>query len=316
MTNQLVSVLMPMKNTEAYVEAAIRSVLRQRADVEVIVVDDGSTDGSAAAVRAMGDERIHLIAGQRQGAAAATNLALDRARGAFIAFCDADDLWPEDRLEWQRDWLARHAEFAAICGTFSSIDAAGRPIIDYPTGTVEEEITAELRRGVTRAPLVGFLLRAAAIRTLGGLRPYFASAYDIDFQLRLGERERVWYVPRKTYLWRLHGTSITHTQATPVREFYERTARAFLAQRAAGGADDLERGNPPAPPSVGGRPHGSAQHVVELLVGEAWRKHGRGERLAAIACGARALVLAPARLSVWKSLAALILKKPAAPIPS
>ena len=304
----LVSVLMPVRNGRDFIADAVRSVLRQQVSLELIVVDDGSTDGSAEIVRSLNDDRVRVVEGPRSGAAAATNVALESAAGRFIALCDADDLYPADRLQWQTQWLDSHGEFAAVSGSFSAVTEGGSAVTTFSCGSDEEEITAELRRGTTRTSLCSFLIRIEALLKIGGFRPYFLSAYDIDLQLRLGESARVFYVPREAYLWRLHDSSLTHTLRSSVRDFYERTAHAFQVQRASRGTDDLQRGMPPLPPAQQSPPTAAADHVAQLFIGEAWKQHRAGDRIEALRCGLRAVGAAPFRLSPWKTMVALLLK--------
>src|SRR3954471_10442870 len=89
----LISVIIPMKNAEAYVRAATESVLAQRdVELETIVVDDGSSDRSADVVRGIGDPRVRVVPGPQKGISAAFNAGLSVAKGEFLARCDADDL--------------------------------------------------------------------------------------------------------------------------------------------------------------------------------------------------------------------------------
>ena len=94
-----VSVLMPARNAQRYIAAAARSVLEQRGcELELIVVDDGSTDRTAQVLRKLDHERLRVLPGPGRGIAAALNRALAEARGQYVARCDADDLYPADRL--------------------------------------------------------------------------------------------------------------------------------------------------------------------------------------------------------------------------
>src|SRR3954464_297408 len=206
-----VSVIIPVRNARPYVEAAVQSVFAQAGvDLEVVVVDDGSTDGSAALVRDLADRRIRIIPGPRQGISAAMNAGLAAARAEYVCRCDADDLYPPGRLVRQAAWLAEHPDFAAVCGSFSTIAAAGWPVADLYCGAKAEEVTEELRAGKTRTHLCTYLARTEAVRKAGGFRPWFVTAEDIDLQLRLGGVGRVWYDPEKAYAYRLHDASITH----------------------------------------------------------------------------------------------------------
>jgi succinoglycan biosynthesis protein ExoO len=96
-----VSVIIPAFNVERYLRTALDSALGQTVkDVEVVVVDDGSTDGTVAVARGHGDTRVRVFENERnQGPAGTRNVAMEHARGEWIAILDADDWWREDRLE-------------------------------------------------------------------------------------------------------------------------------------------------------------------------------------------------------------------------
>lgn len=101
-----VSIIVPVYNAEKYIEETVASVEAQTfADWELLLVEDGSSDGSRQTVERMlaekGDERLHLIVQENAGAAVARNNGLLQASGRYIAFLDADDLWSPDKLEKQ-----------------------------------------------------------------------------------------------------------------------------------------------------------------------------------------------------------------------
>lgn len=125
-----VSVVMPAYNAEAYIEAAVRSVLCQTwTDFELIVVDDCSRDATAEIVRKLADvdNRIILLHNARNsGVSASRNAGVARANGEWIAFLDSDDLWREDKLEKQLILLARHPDAVLSYTASAFIDEAGR----------------------------------------------------------------------------------------------------------------------------------------------------------------------------------------------
>jgi glycosyltransferase involved in cell wall biosynthesis len=98
MDHPLISCIVPVFNGERYLAEALNSILAQPyAPLEIIVADDGSTDGSAAIARSYGD-RVRVVRQPNSGAPAARNLGLEAARGELIAFLDADDLWHREKL--------------------------------------------------------------------------------------------------------------------------------------------------------------------------------------------------------------------------
>lgn len=112
----LISVLMPAFNAEPFISAAIRSVLGQTwPRVEVIVVNDGSRDGTLAAARAVTDPRVKVIDQENRGAAAARNRAFAEAQGDFIQHLDADDLLGPNKLEHQMRRLVADPDCVAAC---------------------------------------------------------------------------------------------------------------------------------------------------------------------------------------------------------
>lgn len=305
----LVSVIVPMHNAEAFISATLASILQERdISMEVVVVNDGSTDASLERVREIDDGRLQVIDGPCQGVAAAMNAGLNAACGEIIMRCDADDLYPRQRIPWQVDWLTKHPEFGAVCSGFSTINKRGHLIAQLCCEKDAEEITEELRNGITRTSFCTFAVRAELLRTVGGFRQYFHTAEDIDLQLRLGEVDRIWYVPSIQYYYRLHDNSLTHTQTNLEREFFESLARDFQRQRLIQGSDDLQRGCPPAPPQGSTKVMKSAKHIQGLLISRAWQEHQAGHKLRAIVIGLRSVVVQPHNLAGWRSLLALIFK--------
>lgn len=299
-----------MRNAESYVVQTLDSLLVEKdVDIEVIVINDNSTDQSLARVLSVRDDRIHIIDGPGLGISACLNVGLAASRGDILMRCDADDLYPAGRLRNQVAWLDANPEYGAVCGGFSTMDIDGRLIAELGTGTKIANITEELKAGVTRTTLCSYAMRRSVIQIVGGFRPYFETAEDIDFQLRLGEVANVMYLPQIHYCYRLHDSSITHTQANSRRVFFDNTARTFLEQRRVSGQDDLQRGNPPKPSTDHLDPPGAVGKQIQgMLIGAAWNEHGVGNRLNAIIIGCRALKYDPCNVGVWRSLLALVLK--------
>lgn len=307
--NPKISIIMPMRNMAAYVRAALESLLAQDWDnLEIVVVDDGSTDNSADIVRSINDPRIRLVPGPQRGIAAALNAGLENATGELFCRCDSDDWYPPNRLGRQARLLIAHAEFGAVCGTFTMVTASGKRITDQVWGTEAQEISDEIKTGVGRTHFCTFMVRMDVVRSLGGFRDYFIGTEDSDFILRLGEVCKVWYEPTLAYLYRLHGESITHTQPSAQRKFLEKMMVEFQKQRLATGADDLMRGNPPPLPVVAQYAEKTHDQVQHVLLGQAWKQHAAGQRWTAIKTGLRAVMSRPAALHAWKSWIALLLK--------
>jgi glycosyltransferase involved in cell wall biosynthesis len=307
-----VSVIMPLFNAEAYITESLQSILQEtRIGLEVLVVDDQSSDRSIERIQALGDGRVRVLSGHREGIAAAFNLALDHAQGDIVVRCDADDRYPPGRIFQQVTWLDAHPNVGAVCGNYLTINPGGKEVMQFQCGATPEDITPELNQGKVRTHFCTFAVRSPVLRHIGGCRPYFEIAEDIDLQLRLGEACSVYYLPDIAYHYRLHDVSITHSMGGDRRQFFDQTARTFHQQRRTHGQDDLQRGNPPIPPdnqAKSGR--GANEHMQGLLIGQAWREHQAGRRFKAFSIGLRSAFIHPTDLATWRSVVALLIKSP------
>ena len=310
--NPLVSVVMPMRNAEDFVEEALVSVLQEtQVPIEVVVVDDGSTDRSRAIVVGLADPRIRIVDGPCRGFSASINTGFAAAIGEIVMQCDADDFYPTDRIRFQANWLREHPEYAAVCGAFCTIDRKGHSVADLRAGTglVDQDIDAELRKGITRTHFCTFATRRNVFNKLGLFREFFETGPDIDFQLKLGESFRIGYVARNAYFYRLHDASITHTQASRRRIFFEETAREFQQQRILSGLDDLQRGTPPvAPAAAHSSASSSGAQIQGMLIGKAWRDLHMGHRGLAVKGAWRALLTQPRNAGAWANLGKILVR--------
>jgi len=308
-TQPIATIITPLYNAELFIGKTLKSLLAEtKVPIEIIVVNDQSTDRSAEIVQSFKDPRLRLIHNPKKGLVSALNLALSKAQGEITMRCDADDLFTPDRISDQVRWLQTHPEFGAVCGRYDMIDAREKIVSELLLDESDCEITQELRRGYTRTHLGTYAIRTEILRSLQGFRLYFQGIEDIDLQLRLSEVCRVWFTNRNCYKYRLHNHSITHTGATVRREFLDHTARIFQKQRAEIGQDDLQRGCPPEIPSNTGTAQTAAEHIHNQLLGYAWRLHARGKWRSALMTGLRAVFLRPRKLKAWRSLIALIFK--------
>ena len=307
-----VSVLMPMRNPGRFLAPALDSVLGQDyRNIELVVIDDGSDDGSRERILARGDRRVVLVDGPRAGISACLNVGLASVTGGIVMRCDADDLYPRGRVARQVAWLESHPDFVAVCAGFSMVGPDAQAIASPFRDMVDEQVDAAVRilDGRLKTHLCTFAVRRVAMDAVHGFRTFFETAEDIDFALRLAERGPIGFDPFDAYLYRLHGTSITHTQASVRRLFFERVAREMSVDRRDCGSDDLMRGTPPQPPAGELTPASSAsEHMAQLLVGESWQHHKAGRKRAAIRSAWLAIRSRPASIDGWKALALVALR--------
>jgi glycosyltransferase involved in cell wall biosynthesis len=299
-----------MQNAERFVGETLKSILvEQHIPLEVIVVDDKSTDASADCVRALADSRIRLIDGPGRGIAACLNSGYSAAGGAFVMRCDADDQYPPQRIRKQVEWMQANPRFDAVCGSFATIDSGGKLIANLHCGETFSDITEELLDGISRTHLCTFAIRLAMVRRISGFREYFETAEDLDFQFRLAEFGRIAYVPEISYLYRIHSASITHSQPNNRRLFFAAMAKQFSLQRRERRADALQDGAAPFPPSGRGpKPSTASHHIQGIMLGRAWTEYGEGQIQRSLATAARAIAANPISISAWRSVLALVVK--------
>ena len=186
-----VSVLMGVHNGANWIGRAVESVLGQTlADLELIVVDDGSTDETPTLLAAMRDSRLTVERQSRAGLSRALNRALARARAPLIARLDADDMALPDRLARQRAFLESHPAVGLLGTAARVVDESDREV-----GVIRppEDDDAIRRALIRRNPFVhsSVMLRRALVEKSGGYDVSFAVAQDYDLWLRMSRITRM-----------------------------------------------------------------------------------------------------------------------------
>jgi glycosyltransferase involved in cell wall biosynthesis len=205
-----VSVVIPTYNRAAKVRNAIESVLAQTVtDLEIIVVDDGSSDDTGCVLGEMFGDRIRYYFQTNQGASVARNKGVEEARGEWIAFLDSDDLWETDKLEWQFKALEQIGPQSGACYTdirfFNHPET--RTMFQMAEDSYRHEGTMGVNTDVLRllvrpggagmvVCLSSFLARADVVRKTGGFDPKLLFSQDSEFLFRLAMLTGFCYVNR------------------------------------------------------------------------------------------------------------------------
>lgn len=210
--DDLVSVIIPARDVEAFAGRTLASVLEQtHRHLEVIVVDDGSTDGTADVVEdfARRDTRVHLLRGPSRGVSAARNLAIARSRGTWIAPIDADDLWHPDKLTRQLDVMqASGPEVGVVYCWSAGIDEDDRVILpawndSTASGDVLRDIVVSGIAGNGSTPLI----RRTCLDAVGGYDEETALGEDWKLYTALAGVCRFAVVPQHLTGYRLRDDS-------------------------------------------------------------------------------------------------------------
>jgi glycosyltransferase involved in cell wall biosynthesis len=215
------SVVMPLYNAEPYVRAAIQSVLDGAEGLlELIVVDDGSTDDGAEVARSFGDP-VRVLEQPNAGPSAARNLGIREARGELIGFLDADDLWQAPSPDPRRAMLSSGTDFA-----LGIVQPFVQPDLDGPI-----HFAAEPMSGVQMATLIAPL---KTLRDFGEFNEALVHGEDLDFMLRIRESElRMELTQDVVVLYRIRPGSLTRDRATSKAALTERLKESIDRRRGA-----------------------------------------------------------------------------------
>jgi glycosyltransferase involved in cell wall biosynthesis len=223
----MVSVIIPAFNAEAYVADAIETVLAQTYEpIECIVVDDGSTDGTAAAVRAFG-AKVTLIQQPNAGIAGARNSGAASASGEYLAFLDADDRWLPERVRAGLEALARTADAGAVvCGT-QVVDESLRPIgtiVQDPGVTIEDLL---LCRATLVSTSSNLLIRRPCFDDVGGWDSRLPGSEDWAMTFSLVQRGQLVSVPELLVEYRVHGSNMSANAERLERDMLQAYGQIF-----------------------------------------------------------------------------------------
>jgi glycosyltransferase involved in cell wall biosynthesis len=216
----LVSVILPVFNGERFIGRAVEQVLAQSyRPLELIVVDDGSTDRTADVLRDVGNE-VRVLKQVNQGAYAARNLGLANARGELIAFLDADDAWLPDSLDRRVALFEGRAQLGIAFGDATIVDAAGVQSQVTPTrfsivpparGRVFPQLIQE-----NFIPTSSALVRRRCFEELGPFRPVRLAA-DYHKWLQISLQYEVDYVPEAVSIYTVHDGNISADRANQIK---------------------------------------------------------------------------------------------------
>ncbi|WP_434710988.1 glycosyltransferase family 2 protein [Rhizobium sp. YTUHZ045] len=249
-----VAVVIPAYNAEEFIAATLRSVVDQtHSALEIVVVDDGSTDDTASICRefAAADPRITILSTKNRGVAAARNAGIEASRSSYIAFIDADDLWHPTYVE--RMLSALHP----LPDAWGAVYALHR-LVDSEGYCTKSGSSLSARGFILIRHLVfrfvgngsGFMVRRAVIDKIGGYDSSYANqgiggCEDFDFELRTAEHFKIEAVPLGLVGYRVHSAAMSADRS--------RMARALLAV-----TEQCVARNPGLPPFVVSCAHTSA----------------------------------------------------------
>lgn len=183
-----VSVIIPTYNRAKVLPRAIESVLSQTYDdFELIIVDDASTDGTAAVVEQFDDNRVvYYCLDENSGANVARNFGIDNADGEYIAFLDSDDAWKENKLKQQIQQLLSSEKYGASYTAVTQLNSDGQ-LNGISNATAHGDISKNLLRGNIVGTFSSVIVSKEVIKVAGKLDPGLPCWQDWEWFLRLSE---------------------------------------------------------------------------------------------------------------------------------
>jgi glycosyltransferase involved in cell wall biosynthesis len=206
----LISVIIPVYNSEETIHQTIESVLNQTfSDFELIIINDGSTDSTLEIVSNIPDSRLSIYSYPNSGVSITRNRGIQKAKGEYIAFIDADDLWTPDKLESQYLALQASPDSGVAYSWIDYISESGEVI----PGGAKGSFNGDVFKSLLLADFVGTgsnpLIRASALAEIGNFDESINYSEDWDLWLRLAAHYSFVVVPQVSVLYRMRAGSLS-----------------------------------------------------------------------------------------------------------
>ena len=204
-SNPLVSIVLASYNMGHYLPESVRTVLAQTYEnIEVIIIDDGSTDDTEEQIKPLlVDSRLRYIKQENQGQPKAKNNGIKASKGEYIAFCDGDDLWAPNKLEIQLPLFKDDPEVGVVYSEVSYIDDKGNPLDkEQPYERYSGKVTDKLILK-NFIPFGTAIVKKQCFDEMGLFDENLPMGIDWDLWLRLSTRYKIMYIPAKTYIYRI-----------------------------------------------------------------------------------------------------------------
>uniref|UniRef100_UPI00404B1496 glycosyltransferase family 2 protein n=1 Tax=Gelidibacter sp. TaxID=2018083 RepID=UPI00404B1496 len=210
------SVVISLYNKEKQIQSTIESVLTQTfIDFEIVVVNDGSTDDSEMIVKSIKDERIHLYSQENQGASSGRNAAISKAKGIYIAFLDADDLWETNYLETINALILAYPN-ENVFATAVTIETTGgkKPSI-YSVQNIKDDAiyvlnyfeSSYINTILTSSSTV---LHKSVFKKTGTFNSALKSGEDTDLWIRIGLNYKIVFINKRLAMYRYDKQSLSN----------------------------------------------------------------------------------------------------------
>lgn len=222
-----VSVVIPTYNSARYLAEAVDSAVNQTfKDIEILVIDDGSTDETQNLVRRYG-VAVRCIIQENKGVAVARNHGIDESRGRYVAFLDADDAWQPEKLEKELAALEGHGEFQACHTAMQIVDGRSLPFVVARRNDGVSTLEALLLRGNVVGTPSTVICRRLLFSKVGAFDPGLSQCADWDMWVRLATVTEFLYLDEPLVNYRQHGSNMSRDPALLERDSLRVLEKAF-----------------------------------------------------------------------------------------
>lgn len=208
----MVSVIIPAYKAAQYIAETLRSVQAQtHENWEIWVIDDGSPDDLGAIVQTFcaQDPRIHYHRQANAGVSKARNQGYQLAKGEYLAFLDADDVWLPDNLSTKLERFGQDPDFGLVHSDAAVIDQDSKPTGEIKSGKEGHILNDLLRWEETCIPAPSsILVKREVVERVGGFEPSLSNAADFEFFFRVAKQYKIGRVPKVTWQYRVHGNNM------------------------------------------------------------------------------------------------------------
>lgn len=210
----MISIILPVYNGEKYICAAIESVIEQNySNWELLIIDDGSTDSTAVLVKNFLNEKVHYIYQSNQGPSAARNRGIDFAKGDYVCFIDADDIYIQGKLIEQVTFLEQHPEIDIVYPDIQVVNESLENLYTLKSegtySTKEDFLAMLLFRQIIPLPQ-SIMVRKKCFLDKIRYNEHYVNGEDYDLIIQLAKRFKFGYLPKKLYIYRRHEDNLTN----------------------------------------------------------------------------------------------------------
>ena len=224
----LVSVIIPTYNSADFLTEAVASVLNQTwRGFEIVVVDDGSTDGTPERVRRY-DDKVRYFYKKNGGPSSARNMGVREATGVYVAFLDADDVWEPEKLRVQIQLVSEHPEIKLVCTGFALMGRRRARERKLKRDRMGNLFPLLYSNSFVRTSTV--LMAKSCFQDVGFFDERYRSAEDYDLWLRVARRYPIAYIKQTLVRYRKHEDNVSLDKITLRRNALD-VLRAHYDQR-------------------------------------------------------------------------------------